>query len=296
MNIKKHHEIALIEIGIDGPGAMAEHAALVDADIALLTHIGIEHLENFSGLEQIAKEECLLFEHQLEKRRKILVNLDDKHLSPYRKQSTLNFSFFDQSADLFAEMQSARFQVSYLQKKLNFASPFLERFNLQNTLAAISVVASLGDFDDLNKETLTQKIHLDRRSLLTSSDKFGKIYFDAYNSGPNALRASLSEFVDRAKKENLQACLILGDMLELGESSEQLHAQIFDYLEKEDWLDAKIFLTGRSVSSLFRKFCSEAVVSEYYLEKKALEQSLAAYVETKWENSLVFAILKLLVL
>ena len=62
---------------------------------------------------------------------------------------------------------------------------------------------------------------------------------DAYNANPTSMMAALINFT---KIRNDQKCLILGDMLELGEASQSEHQKIVYYIEDQDF--EEIFLVG----------------------------------------------------
>jgi UDP-N-acetylmuramoyl-tripeptide--D-alanyl-D-alanine ligase len=66
----------VLEIGIDDIGAMSQHTELAQADIALLTALGPEHLEGLKTWEIAAKEELILF--SLKKTKRIWQLCDEK--------------------------------------------------------------------------------------------------------------------------------------------------------------------------------------------------------------------------
>ena len=55
-------DAVVLEIGIDGPGAMAEHARMVAPDLVVITALGAEHLDGLGDVESAVREELSLLE------------------------------------------------------------------------------------------------------------------------------------------------------------------------------------------------------------------------------------------
>jgi UDP-N-acetylmuramoyl-tripeptide--D-alanyl-D-alanine ligase len=76
------------------------------------------------------------------------------------------------------------------------------------------------------------------RSQMIRKEK-NTIIMDAYNANPTSMMAALSNFSDM---NNDNKCLVLGDMLELGNASSEEHQKIVDYIEEQNFTD--VFLVG----------------------------------------------------
>ena len=74
----------VVEIGIDAPGAMAQHLEMVRPTVGLVTAIAPEHLEQLHDLETVAKEESLCLEWIANHGGPAIINGDDPFLSPLR--------------------------------------------------------------------------------------------------------------------------------------------------------------------------------------------------------------------
>ncbi|MEK6579215.1 MAG: Mur ligase family protein, partial [Bdellovibrionota bacterium] len=77
LELRPEHDAAVIEVGIDEPGAMEKHIPLICANAVVLTAIGPEHLEKLIDIETVAKEECKAFELIAKTGGTVFVNLDD---------------------------------------------------------------------------------------------------------------------------------------------------------------------------------------------------------------------------
>ena len=82
LELKKDHEVAVIEVGIDEIGAMEKHMELVQATHAVLTAIGPEHLEKLIDVPTVAREEAIALSYVAKSGGLISVRLDDPWISP----------------------------------------------------------------------------------------------------------------------------------------------------------------------------------------------------------------------
>jgi UDP-N-acetylmuramoyl-tripeptide--D-alanyl-D-alanine ligase len=134
---------------------------------------------------------------------------------------------------------------SYLVVKALFASGWLYLktklvgdYNFENLLAA-ACVGKYFEIDPLKiQAALAEYTPSNNRSQLIRKEK-NTIIMDAYNANPTSMMAALSNF---ASIKNDQKCLIIGDMLELGEASEAEHQKVVDYIEDQNFSD--VFLVG----------------------------------------------------
>ena len=82
MEIRAETELAVIEVGIDAPGAMILHIDVVRPEVSLVTAISEEHLEWLIDLKTIAREENLILEETARAGGTSIINLDDPWISP----------------------------------------------------------------------------------------------------------------------------------------------------------------------------------------------------------------------
>ena len=121
-----------------------------------------------------------------------------------------------------------------------FNSNLFGEYNFSNLASSITI----GKFLDLSnkeiQEGLNKFLNDSNRSEILISDT-NKIYLDAYNANPTSMLAAISNF------ENIKnRVLILGDMFELGEYSDQEHQKIVDFVTNKDY--NKVYLVGDNFS------------------------------------------------
>ena len=59
----RQNQCAIIEAGVGGPGQMKELAEIISPDIAIITNVGLAHLEKFGEISNVAKEKAILSAH-----------------------------------------------------------------------------------------------------------------------------------------------------------------------------------------------------------------------------------------
>lgn len=213
-------EIAVLEIGTNHPGEIARLGEIARPDLAVIVSIGAEHLEGLGSLEGVADEECTLLEH-LRGGGKAVVHHDPRILSRMKLPPGRVVTFgLGPEADLFpSSVRGSSFTVRGVEFRLNLIGDW----NIQNALAATAAglllgltleecAARLADFK-------APKMRMERLDLAGV-----KIINDAYNSNPESATRAVREFA--ALDGGLRRVAVIGDMRELGSSSENYHREL----------------------------------------------------------------------
>jgi UDP-N-acetylmuramoyl-tripeptide--D-alanyl-D-alanine ligase len=209
-SLRKTTQVAVIEVGIDSPGDMARHAAIVQPDLAVLTSIGEEHLAYLKDVETVFREETQLFEACWKKGGMCFAPEADAFLSRLKGRKSL---------------QLTPDQPDRLDPR--FRSELSHPYALRNAALAASVALHLGLSPEIVAQDLLSLEIPEGRGRSWKTSRGQTVIADHYNSNPASLRAGLAHlksFSDRGEGVNL----VLGDMLELGEESLRYHAEILD--------------------------------------------------------------------
>ncbi len=229
LRLTQETQAAVIEVGIDEPGAMIQHLELVQPDCGLLTSIGPEHLEKLIDLATVEKEEGLLFQI-LEKRKGLAaVNLDDEAILRQSEQlkhaRKITYSLCNQKANLQGRLQqtgeSQFLDVEGLSKtSVRFPLPLAGEHNGANLLGAIALAHGLGlSAAEMLKGLNTFTPPPGRSALYHWQGR--QVLADTYNANPTSVEAALKTLVSSSNKGEMWICL--GDMLEMGALEESLH-------------------------------------------------------------------------
>jgi UDP-N-acetylmuramoyl-tripeptide--D-alanyl-D-alanine ligase len=232
LEIQIQTEIAVIEIGTNHPGEIAELAKMVHPTHAAITNIGSGHIGFFGSREAIYKEKTALFE-VMKENSDIFINVDDPYLQKYQNPILNSHTFgVKNPADFRAEFlglneqRCARFRINN-GPEMQLSIP--GQHQLQNALLAGAIGLYFKLSPDEVKAGLESDIKTDKRMEITRI-KSVRVINDAYNANPESMQAAidfLNEFPQKAGKKKI---LILGDMLELGSRSEAYHRNIGKYL------------------------------------------------------------------
>ena len=139
------------------------------------------------------------------------------------------------------------------------ATHLIGTYNLCNMLAAASIGLYFGVSEDAVSEALAGYIPSNNRSQLENTEH-NKLIVDAYNANPTSMAAAIQNFRDMQVSPKMA---ILGDMRELGDSSEEEHQKVADML-KSAGLDT-VWLVGEEFGKTqcdFRKFANADEVKE----------------------------------
>ena len=150
-------------------------------------------------------------------------------------------------------------------------------YNLDNVLVAVAV----SNFFKIPAERISRAIAAyeptNNRSQFKKTDN-NELIIDAYNANPSSMKVALDNFITMPVQPK---AIILGDMRELGPTSDELHAEVVEQIKKSKF--DKVFLCGEHFSKGRQEFSpfatTEAMVEELrktavkglsYLDQKAL--------------------------
>ncbi|HOQ76318.1 MAG TPA: UDP-N-acetylmuramoyl-tripeptide--D-alanyl-D-alanine ligase [Thermoclostridium sp.] len=230
LELDDSHRAAVFEMGMRGFGEIDYLSRIVRPDIAIITNIGISHIERLGSRQNILKAKLEII-HWLKDDGHVILNGDDKLLSGLRgllEQKTL-FYGMDESCDVRATdllskgEEGVSFSVRYRNREHRYFVPAPGIHNVQNALAAISTALVLG-FDDETIEKGLLEYSGDRmRMNITETDGI-KVINDAYNAAPASVSSALRVLCEIGA--NRRKWAVLGDMLELGDWAEDAHREI----------------------------------------------------------------------
>lgn len=213
-------EIVIAEMGMRGLGQVAALCALARPVVALVTHIGPEHLELLGTVERVAEANAEAIA-ALPAGGTAVVPATAAELEPYLVRTDITIRRFD-ATDAVLRGDRGRFTVDGHVVELEL--PFTQRHQAVNTLAALHAYAALG----LPLESAARgagDIELSPwRGEEIPLPGGGLVVNDAYNANPDSMRAALEHLAERAGPRRRVA--ILGEMAELGGGSEEFHRGI----------------------------------------------------------------------
>ena len=230
--IGENHEIAVIEMGMSEFGEMDRLADVARPNMAVMTNIGIAHIENLGTQENILKEKFRITKY-FDKDGVLFLNGDDRLLKTlHGKQDFKTVTFgLDKDNDFHAEEIKAegfntKFVCCFDGNRVSLEIPALGEHSVKNALAAFAVGNYLGlDEKTIQEGLMTYKNAPMRQQIHEMKDFI--LVDDSYNSSPDAAKVSLNVLKSVSKGKSIA---ILADMLELGEKAENEHYGVGKHL------------------------------------------------------------------
>ena len=222
-NLKAHHQFAVIEMGAYGVGSIKKLCALTPPDAAIVTAVGIMHLERFGSEENVYRAKSELPQGVPDTG--ILVCNGDNEgarrmATEYRKAKTYLYGLEPANgpldcwaSDIEFNAEGTHCTLHWGEKTFKVGTPLLGRPALSNAIGAYTMACALGASPDYAAACLANLQPVDNRLVL---DKKGSVTFirDAYNSNPTGFRAALEIL---ATIKGSRKLLITPGMVELGD-------------------------------------------------------------------------------
>lgn len=268
-------QAAVIEMGMSNRGEISELSLIAEPTIAIISNIGVSHMENLGSRENILKAKLEILDG-LRENCPILLNGDDPYLAGavIENHPVFYYGIDDKTCDFRAVNieqcdESTEFDIVYDGKNQHVVIPTIGRHNVYNALAAFGTGVQLGVTAEEAVKGLAKYTPSGMRQRMKTLNGI-KFIEDCYNASPDSQRAAL-KMLSEMKAERKIA--VLGDMLELGTISEESHrnAGLLAAKAKVD-----VFMTYGERSLASAEKARECGVREVYgfTDKKALADKL----------------------
>ena len=246
LTLEKNSEFIVLEMGMRNLGEIELLSQIAEPDYGIITNIGESHLENLKTKENIFKAKIELVKYV---KKDIVINGDDKYLE---KVVGIKVGLSKEN-DIYARNikmneETTEYECILENKdKIKVKMPLIGNHNVLDSLLAIGIAIKMN--------IPIKKIESGLRKVKISKMRFEKIikkdiiYLnDAYNASPISMKYSLETFSDIYNNGG-KKIIVLGDMLELGQKSEEMHINLKEVLKnvKYDFL----ILYGNEMKKLY---------------------------------------------
>lgn len=216
------YDIVVVELGIDAPEQM-KHFAYLQPDLTVVTAVAPEHMENFTGLAEVAHEELVVFDFS----QKVLVNTDDVAADYLAGRQYVSYGskamYSLRSSRPNKLLSGQRVTFDLAGRKVSASIQLIGRTGAKIALAAAAVCGELAlSEDDIKSALVRLQAPAGRMQRLIGLRK-STLLDDTYNASPAAVAAAL-EVLQTADVP--QRIAILGSMNELGDTSPAAHQSV----------------------------------------------------------------------
>ena len=271
LRLTHDHEMAVIEMGASHPGDIKELVDIVHPNSGIITNVGRAHLEGFGSFEGVIRTKGELYDYIRRSKGKIFIKKENEYLQSIAKG--IEQITYGNGDDAFASGQVVScdpflvFNWKQQGKLHTVETHMIGSYNLDNVLAAVAV----GRFFKIPAERISRAIAAyeptNNRSQFKKTEN-NELIIDAYNANPSSMKVALDNFITMPVQPK---AIILGDMRELGPTSDELHAEVVEQIKKGQF--DKVFLCGEHFSKVGKEFSpfatTEAMVEE--LRKQPLK-------------------------
>ena len=231
-NLEEEHQAAVLEMGMNNFGEISRLTAVGRPDVAVITNVGVSHIENLGSREGILKAKCEIFESMNENGIAVL-NGDNDMLSTLKgkeKLKTIWFGIEDKSgfyADNIVEkgIEGVSCTIHYKEKSIDVNISVPGSHMVLNALAAAAVGYSFGLSMEEIKKGIESFVPTGMRMEIKKMPCGVTLINDSYNANPVSTKAAIDVL---EKSEGIKTA-VLGDMLELGTFAEKLHFEVGQY-------------------------------------------------------------------
>jgi UDP-N-acetylmuramoyl-tripeptide--D-alanyl-D-alanine ligase len=231
LELREQHRFAVIEMGANHVGEIDYLSSIARPDVAIVNNVGPAHLEGFGSLQNIASAKAEIY-NGLSPDGVAVINLDDDFSSfwldycrqQHSLQNIVTFSLQDDAADIYAQaLADDRYRIITADDSAELRLNVPGKHNVMNALAAIATTLSVGVPLSVAVEALSDFENIQGRLTVRDSDSGYRVIDDTYNANPLSVSAAIDVLTGMSADKRI---LVLGDMAELGDDAQQLHAEI----------------------------------------------------------------------
>lgn len=232
---KEYPKILVLEMGADKPGDIKYLTSIARPYVSIITAIGNSHIEFFGSLKNIIKEKTSILDN-LDKEGLAVLNNDDINLEKaivncknkvysFGKKEGSDIKISDISISQKDNIYGTNFKLSYQGAEVPMFLPYvLGPQHAQAAAAATAVALFMGmNLVAIGKRLLDYRPAKGRTNLIRGI-KETWIIDDTYNASPQSAKVALDILMDMPSSG--RKMVVMGDMLELGNISEEAHREV----------------------------------------------------------------------
>ena len=228
IELRARPDMAVVELGMNHEGEIRTLVSIAEPDVRVWTNVGDAHIGHFGSREAIARAKAEILENATAQTL-IVANGDDPLVWEHVRASEGHQLLFGTGAS--ADVRATRVvdrgfdgttaTVLTPAGMVDITVPLPGRAQLMNVLAAVGVAVAL----DVPLAAIAERVErlrpIPRRGGILELATGARVVDDSYNASPAAVMAMLATLA--ATQVEGRRIAVIGEMLELGQSSGALH-------------------------------------------------------------------------
>jgi UDP-N-acetylmuramoyl-tripeptide--D-alanyl-D-alanine ligase len=275
-NVRSFHEVGIFEAGMNRVGEIAELAAVLNPDIALITNIGSAHIGSIGSKEGIAKEKKNIFSQMMNDSGIALIPANSPFRDFLAEGVRGKVSFYGENS--FKELGGVRdlgldgSEIIWDGERVRFPLP--GRHNLANAFAAIAIAREI----PVSAQAIRHGLEVVKPLFGRGEILHGRatVIQDYYNSNPESVSRAL-EFCDSLDWSGRRV-YVMGEMLELGENSRGAHEDMGRLLQRSK--ADMVFLYGEEMRPAAEMLQDGALSVMHTCDMDELSRALDVYIRS----------------
>ena len=249
LSIDPSIEIAVIEMGANHVGEIADLCNIANPTHGFITNIGKAHIGTFGGFDNIIRGKSELYMHLINQQGTVFINSQNPILFNMAKRFK-NPLLYPAKGDYFhCELISADPYVKIRTEDGREAqTKLIGAYNFENIATALCIGKFFGVDATLALQAVAEYEPANMRSQVIKKNT-NTIILDAYNANPSSMEAAIRNLADIKANHKV---LILGDMFELEEEAEAEHRNMGKLIRDLGFTD--VLLCGELMSSALKEF------------------------------------------
>jgi UDP-N-acetylmuramoyl-tripeptide--D-alanyl-D-alanine ligase len=258
-------EMAVIEMGANHCGEIADYCRYVRPTHGLITNCGKAHLEGFGGEEGVRRGKGELYDFIRAQGGTLFVMNDYDYLLKMSAGITHVVTYGTGSAAVSGRAVTGgellRVELDRGSVGMRIATQLVGAYNLPNVLAAVAVGSHFGVGDASIKSAIENYVPSNSRSQMLHRGT-NRIILDAYNANPTSMIAAINNI---ALNYSGKKVLLLGGMMEMGKESLAEHEAVVKEIGKHSW-EAVVLVGGDfdKVEHTYLFFPDSVSAAEWY--------------------------------
>ncbi len=237
LGLEKEHTAAVVEMGMNHKGEISRLTAAAEPTMAVITGVGVSHIENLGSREGILAAKLEIVEG-LPDGATLILNADNDMLSTVTEETLGNRVVIRRfgiktkaditAKDIVYNDNSTDFTACILGERFDVTIPTTGEHNVYDALAALLVGHELG----IDNESAARALLLYEPSGMREKTEIVNgvtLIEDCYNASPDSVKA-LSETLKIKGENGRRKIAVIADMLELGSYSEKAHGDCGRFL------------------------------------------------------------------
>lgn len=225
-------EVAVVEMGANHPGEIAELARIAAPDVGLITNVGKAHLEGFGSLNGVLDAKGELYSYLAAHGGRAIIDGGDQMLIRKAGELGVESEVIASGGDLPVAIRLVR-QTPFLEAEMvlgdevyPISTKLVGAYNLQNILLAAGTGLYFGISGGAIAGAISGYLPENQRSQMIEGGR-NSVVLDSYNANPSSMREAIDGLLTYATSPTM---IILGDMAELGDASEQEHRELVQWI------------------------------------------------------------------